>query len=270
MKKRLFTYAIVFCSGLFLALSVIYYAEWRYEEDIMDVLVQNVDNSCQGQSLANRLDTAMMLTHKVVDPMHEIYGKTDFYPLKNFFVSPSFAIYYFGKDACGGYTSFTARLLGKMGLHTRFVEQYVNGTPGAHITLAVEQGQQLFLIDPMFKWSMRDTLGNLSDIHTVAANWDYYFRHRPSRYRRSYNYKGGWTYTNWDKYGRFSRGIYNIGVKLVGAPKMNSISLRTHFLNITEGVFFLICLLLTCLLAYLIRRYMRYRNINKGTTSVQA
>ncbi len=268
MKKRLFTYAVIFFSGLFLALSVVYYAEWRYEENILNVITKRVNTSCKGEGLANRVDTAMMLVHQVVDPMRDIYSQGEFEPIKSLFVSPSFFIYYFGKDACGGYSSFTARLLGKMDINTRFVQQNVNGVPGGHITLVVEDGPHLYLIDPMFKWTFRDTTGHLSDIHEVAANWPYYFRHRPPRYRRTYNYQNGWIYTNWDKYGRFSRLMYSAGVKVFGEQKMNSISLRTHFLNITEDCFFLLCLLLACLLIFLIRKYLKYIQITKKTSPV--
>lgn len=261
MRERLLTYFTIFLSGFLFTLAVVYYSEWNYEEDVLDTMAQEVDSACVGRSLADRIDTAMALTHEVVDPMADVYGNRHFSFFKDMFISPSFLIYYYGQGACGGYSSFTARLLDKMGINTKFVEQYVNGVHGGHITLVVDSGARQLLVDPMFQWTFRDSLGHLSDIKQVAANWSYYAQYEPPHYKPSYNYQEGWDYTNWDKFGVFSRALYKVCIFIWGKEKVDNYSFRAGLLGLTQKYFYLCSFLFICCVAFIIRRYVRYLKI---------
>jgi hypothetical protein len=271
MKNRLFTYGIIFFSGFFLTLAVVYYSEWRYEEDILDSMANRAILSAKGKGIEDAVDSAMSLTHKVVDPMADVYGNEKFGIGKDFFISPSFLVYYYGQGACGGYAAFTARLLNKMNIKTKFVLQTVGGVPGGHITLVIEDGSKLLLVDPLFAWTFRDSMGHMSDINQVAANWPYYAKFKPKLYRSSYNYQNGWTYTNWNKLGIFSKSAYKIGVLIFGKQKMDRISIRAYFLGATKKYFYACIGLCMCFLAFLVNRYIKYRSMkHRNYTSVNS
>jgi hypothetical protein len=261
MRKRLLTYLIIFFSGMILTLVVIYYSEMSYEEDVLNGIADRVNVACIGKGLGDRIDTAMAITHGIINPMTQIFDKRPFHRMKDLFISPSFIVYYYGQGACGGYSSFMARLLYKMNIRTKFVQQIVNGKQGGHITLVVENGKQLLLIDPLFSWSLRDTMGKMSDIHTVAANWPYYQRHKPYQYRNSYNYQNGWVYTNWNKFGFLSRGIYKAGVLIWGKEKMDLFCLRFYLISATRDYLYACLALIAAFSLFLMLRYKKYLSV---------
>ena len=138
-----------------------------------------------------------------------------------------------------------------MGFKTKIIQQKVNGRFGAHITLGVEVNQQLILIDPLFNCLFKDSAGNLSDLNKVAANWSFYKLNLPLDYDTTFTYRGGWRFTNWDKYGFISRGVYKMSCGIFGKAKTDNFSLRYYLLGVTK-FYSIISLIFSVLILYFV------------------
>ena len=201
--------------------------DWRFEEDILDSLALRVKSASIKNDPESLIISAMNIATYIEERKTEVFGNTQFNSLKVKLMSTSFSPFNYGGGDCGGYTLFLARLLKKIGFKEKIVQLKVNEKWGGHITLAVENGNKLLLIDPLYNYAFKDSLGHFSDIHDVANNWyAYYSKQLPLKYDKTYDYQSGWRFTNWDKFGFLSRSIYHTGIFIYGKEKMDNFSFR--------------------------------------------
>ena len=245
-------YLLVFIAGFLLMLSFSFFLDWSIEEEVLTMLAKKVENSTEKNDFEGKVAKTLNLSYSLIKPTTTILGSENFTSLKIQLISSSFQSFYYGTGACGTSTLFVARLFKKMGIKTKIVEQNVGGVYGAHITLGIEKDNRLILIDPLFNCLFKDSTGKLSDIHQVAGNWNYYAKNLPPDYDTSYNYQGGWRYTNWDKLGFITRAIYKTGCFFAGKEKMDQISLRYYILGFSfyYGMFSIIGALFFIYLAF--------------------
>lgn len=224
----------IFLSGVLLMLSLSFYFDWKFEEEVLNNLSKNIKLNSP-HNLDSLIIHAMNTANYLECRNTEIFGSYKFQSFKVNLISPSFAALDYGGGDCGSYTLFLARLLKKMGFRTKIVGVFRNKSLVGHITLGIERDNKLLLIDPLYNHAFTDSLGHLSDIHEVAANWStYYSKHLPTNYKSEYNYQSGWRYTNWDKYGLLSHSVYNLGSLFVGKSKMNNLSIRYYLLGLDK------------------------------------
>jgi hypothetical protein len=199
--------------------------DWSYERELLVNMREHVYQKCKTRDLTTLVDTALRYSSMLQNPTTEIYGNKKFNTLKKYFTSSSFNNFYFGKEVCGAYSAFFSRLMATMGYETKTTQMNVNGQPGGHMAVCIMDHGKLLAVDPLFGHNFKDANGNMSDIHAVAANWNNYYRyHLPAKYVPDYNYQYGWTFTNWDKFGSFSRGIYHVLCNMIGKEKVDNFS----------------------------------------------
>jgi hypothetical protein len=261
MRKSVTRYIYLFLSGFFLMMAISFYMDYSFEEEILGNLADHVRSVSPNQDPETLIITALNVSNYLEARTTEIFQNKDFESLKVKLMSTSFSAYNYGGGACGSYTLFLARLLKNMGFKEKIVQLKVNGVWGGHITLGIESGRKLLLVDPLFKCSFKDSSGHLSDIHLVANNWDKYKQQVPSNYDMAYNYQSGWRFTNWDKFGFLSRSIYKAGVFIFGKTKMDNLSVHYYYLGLSK-IYFLFALLGFLILSFIIfRGFLRERKL---------
>jgi len=144
--------------------------------------------------------------------------------------------FFSGSGACGRYSQFACWVLTEMGYSCRMVQQRVNGTWGGHISLEANLNRfneampaRWMLVDPLFNHVFLDSQNRELSAESVIANWPQIIPQLPSDYPEKYNYQQGLRYTNWDKFGLFTRTIYRVG-KFLHLP-MDTFSYRAVFIK---------------------------------------
>jgi hypothetical protein len=214
-----------------------FYMDYSFEEEILGNLADHVRSVSPNQDPETLIVTALNVSNYLEARTTEVFQNKDFESLKVKLMSTSFSAYNYGGGACGSYTLFLARLLKNMGFKEKIIQLNVNGVWGGHITLGVESGNKLLLVDPLFNCSFKDSSGRLSDIHAVAKNWNVYKQQVPPNYNKDYNYQSGWRFTNWDKFGFLSRSMYKVGAFIFGKTKMDNLSVHYYYLGLSRIYF---------------------------------
>ena len=214
------------------------YMDWKFEEEVLQNLATHVNTRIKNPKKIDIIQSALNDASYLDERNTELLGDKTFNTLRVYLMSESFAPYFYGGGACAGYSLFLSRLLGKLGFETKIIQLKVKGVPGGHITLGIVDGNRLLLVDPLYNLAYKDSSGNLVDIHDVAKNWNNYYRYQvPQNYNLKYDYQEGWRFTNWDKFGSFSRGIYKIGVFIFGKKKVDNFSFASEFSGLSRSYF---------------------------------
>ena len=238
MRNKIVRYIAVFIAGFLLMFSLSIFMDWRFEEEVVNNLAIHVRSKCQSSNKQDIIRTALHDASYLDERNTELLGDKTFKTLRVNLMSESFAPYWYGGGACGGYSLFLSRLLRKMGFETKVIQLRANGVFGAHISLGIVDGNRILLIDPLYNLAYKDSVGNLVDIHEVANNWNNYYRYQvPQNYNLKYNYQEGWRFTNWDKFGSLSRGIYKIGVSIYGSEKMKNYCFASNYSSLFRTYF---------------------------------
>ncbi|MBS1771373.1 MAG: hypothetical protein JST82_00845 [Bacteroidetes bacterium] len=233
----------IFLSGFLLMLTINIYNDWSYEREILVNLREHVYQKCKTRDITTVVDSALHYQQMVQSPMTLIFSNKKFRTLKTVVTPASFQNFYYGKSACGAYAAFFTRLLTTMGYHAKIVQVNTATAKRAHMAVVIDYNNQHLVVDPYLGYSFKGPDGALSDINYVAANWDSYFKQRvPEGYGLEYDYKHGWSYTNWDKYGKFSQGLYTVLCKLFGKNNIDDISF--HRLTMGYNKYYLLLSLL--------------------------
>lgn len=236
--------------------------DWSFEEEVLNNLALHVKSKSIPNNKESVIRAALDDASYLDERNTELLGDKTFHTWKVGLMSTSFAPYYYGGGACGGYSLFLARLLKKLDYKIKTVQLKVNGRYGGHITLGVVDGKKLLLLDPLYNLYYKDSLGNLVDIHDVAKNWNNYYVHQvPTNYNHSYNYQTGWRYTNWDKLGFVSRAGYKLGVLIFGKEKVDNYSFANQFTGLSRNYFLLSFLGFILFTSYLLLELFKIQKI---------
>jgi hypothetical protein len=105
---------------------------------------------------------------------------------------------------CGGSTIFFMNLLRLNGINAKIVQLTVNNIAGGHVICEVETNHGVSLVDPLYNFVFKDSNGNLTGAMSVIDNMT--LINRPKYYLN--NTINGFSYTNWNKFGYFSKFIF--------------------------------------------------------------
>jgi hypothetical protein len=245
--------------GISLAVGVNGLLESQFENEILSNIAEKITEKTEGQSEEDQIDTVIAICHYLQASRSEIIGGRTYTSFKATNFRSSLQSFYIGTGACGYYSLFAARVFQKLGYQPKIVQQRVNNRWGAHITVALplKSGKKMILVDPLFKYTFRDTQNHLSTLHDVMAHWaTYYAKHTPANYNPNYNYQQGWRHTNWDKYGVVSRSVYKILSFLMGKDRTDALSLRMWIIDayrVQSILAFLVSGLCIALIAFRLR-----------------
>jgi len=107
-------------------------------------------------------------------------------------------------QGCGGSVLLFMNLLRSNGINAKIVQLTVNGIDGGHIVCEVETNNGVALVDPLYKLIFNDSNGNLTSAKWVLDNLTHINRHE---YYLN-NTINSFSYTNWNKFGYFSKFIF--------------------------------------------------------------
>lgn len=232
MKAKLVKYFSVFLSGFLLMLTISIFNDWTYEREMLVNLREHVYSKCKKRDITTIVDTALHYTHMLQDPATVVYANKNFSTLKQFIAPSSFRNYYFGKDACGAYAAFFSRLMASAGYRARILQLNLDDRKAGHMAVCIAYEGKQYLVDPYSNHVFKDSTGHISDVNDVAKNWySYYSHYLPSSYPKYYNYQYGWSFTNWDKFGWFSRGIYKMSCTIFGKQKVDRFSFHSYLMG---------------------------------------
>ena len=224
----------LFLLGCSMAIGIAGLIESQFENEILGNIAKKIKEKTKGLPEENQIDTTIVLCHYLQVRRSEILGTSKYHSYKASNFRSSLQSFYIGTGACGYYSLFAARVFQKLGYTPKIVQQRVNDRWGAHISLVVplKSTGKLILVDPLFKHNFRDSQNQFSTLQQVSGHWkSYYSLHTPANYNPNYNYQQGWRYTNWDKYGAFSRSVYKILVFCNGKEKTDLLSLRIFIID---------------------------------------
>lgn len=216
-------------------LTISIFNDWTYEREMLTNLRDHVYSKCKTRDITTVVDTALFYTHALQGPATTIFANRKFSSLKQYFAPSSFQNYYFRKDACGAYASFFCRLLTSAGYHTKIAQLNLSDRKGGHMTVCIDYKGKQYVVDPYLNHSFKGPDNKLSAINDVAKYWySYYSLHLPEGYVPSYNYQYGWSFTNWDKFGAFSRGIYKVLCMVFDKKKVDQFSYHSYTMGFNK------------------------------------
>jgi hypothetical protein len=229
MRLKLARFITVFFSGFLLMLTISIFNDWSYEKEMLANLRDHVYSKCETKDFTTFVDSALYYSHKLQQPATDIYFGKPFHSLKQYLAPSSFQNYYFGRDACGAYASFFVRLMTSAGYRAQITQVNIKHRKNAHMTVSIFANGKMYVVDPLFDHSFKGPDGKLSDIRQVSKNWySYYSQHLPANYEPAYDYQYGWSFTNWDKFGSFSHGIYKILCFVFPKARVDTFSFRYY------------------------------------------
>jgi hypothetical protein len=109
------------------------------------------------------------------------------------------------KKGCGGYTIFFIKLLKSNGINSRIVQLTVNNIRGGHIACEVEIDKKIAFVDPMNTFIFKNAKGEFQSAEESLKNFVYL--NKPEYY--AFNHIEGYSYTNWNKFGKISKFVFN-------------------------------------------------------------
>lgn len=237
LLRKISGFMFIFIAGFLLMFTILSYSDWKYEEELVHNLSLEVKERCKKDDLNCIVDTAMLYTHMIQDPMMRFFSDKEFTSPKLALTRSSFSNFYFGKGACGAYASFFTRLMLHMGYKTKFVILNVGEREGGHIATVIEYNDMLALVDPLSGHIFRDSAGLLVDIDTVAKYWNSYYKlHLPPNYETQYDYQEGWKYTNWGKLGPISKAFYKTSVYFIGKKRTDTLSVHYYIVRLNKSI----------------------------------
>jgi hypothetical protein len=256
MKRIKYAFSMNSAGALLLGLalgSMCYFGlESQNEHNFLDRVNRKIEMASAGSYAAvgddQFISDAVHYTYYLLQRRSEIFRSTsDDTPLKEkIFHSPIRAAID-GDGECGGYSTFLMSLLDRKGYNVKPCQMNVNGNYGGHITVCVQLPGRLVVVDPLYNETFADANGRLSDINTVSEHWPFYrARITNEQYKDEYDYSKGYRFTNWDKFGFATRGIYASLSFFGGKDWADTISFRRYILD-TYQIGFMISALYVCL-----------------------
>ncbi|OSZ81706.1 hypothetical protein CAP35_00100 [Chitinophagaceae bacterium IBVUCB1] len=276
--RKITGFGFVFLAGILLMFTILSYSDWKYEDELVQHLAEEIYNRCPDKSLPCLTDTAIYYTHLIQDPMMDLFSGKKFSSPKMMLTHSSFSNFYFGKGACGAYASFFARLMARLGYRSKFVIMNGKDREGMHISIVLDVDNKLLLVDPFYGIVYRNPQHEMVEIDTVAKYWgSFYAAQTPIKYTKLYDYQHGWKYTNWGKLGFLSKTVYKITELFIGTERTEKLSIRYYMIRMNHatvllaaGGFVLSLLMAAKLFLPEIRsliEYLRNRKRNKHSSS---
>lgn len=160
--------------------------------------------------------------------------------------------------ACGSYSQVLARIIDAYHYPVRIAQMKAYGYFGAHNVVEVYTGKHWVLLDPTFNLSFIRPDGVIASFADVHGNWPWFSRQVPDDYDLKYKYEDV-RYTNWTKIPVVMPAMKKALSLVLGADRVNSFSLRTHFMNTYMVCFNVVLIieigLLLATLKYTFRRF---------------
>lgn len=267
MNKKIVTlFLIAFTSGFLFCSSLFVFMEYDYEKSVLQSIVDKAKENTPHNNLTVLVDTLLSYTQQIQYPNTNIMFKGDYNFFKKIITPPSFSNFYFGEGVCGSYAAFFTRLMKYSGYKSYIVQMHMKNVNGAHMAVCILDSDKKYLVDPYFCHSFKDSNNHLSDINDVSNKWEeYYKKNVPDNYPQIYDYQNGWRFTNWDKLGAFSHGIYSALSKL-GFKELDNFSYRYYIMGYNKYIALLLCIFSLLILGFGVKYFRKHFIISNAHT----
>lgn len=222
------SYFRIFVAGFLLSSAIHVYSDYDYESGILNATARYIRGNLNTNDLETFVDSSLIYIKSIQQPMTKL-STGNYNYLKEIITPPSFSNFYFGRGACGSYAAFYARVLNTAGYKSYPLQLLNKEGKINHIIVCCEYNGKRVVVDPLFNFSFRDSNNKLVDINEIKNNWhSYYKKTLPVNYPRIYSFENGWSFTNWNKYGVFSKNIRKLLVFLGGKKTIDNFSFRYY------------------------------------------
>ncbi len=268
MKKRFIRLGIffipyksilLFCTGFFLALAIIFRIEADYTEDLFQQLGKHIlyESKMHHESVPQTVQRAMNVTYNL-----QLVNKNELFSyspqsFKGKYMRSSDLDLLDVSGACGSASLVLARTYMAMGFPTRIGQMYANGRFGGHMVVEVWSNGRWMVMDPLFNQFFYRPDSSMASFEEVKNNFSYYSKQFHKGYPKEYQYQDV-RYTNWEKIPLLSPAIKKALNFVYGETRANRLCVRKYLIK-----FYLIWLyvflsaFLICSLLLLLRRKVK-------------
>jgi hypothetical protein len=237
-----------------------------YEDRLSDAIVKHVTRAATTQQ-----DSVLALlhaTHGFVRARSELLGGVndpDEGLKEKLF--PSADLRLLSGDACGSYALVLARLVQSAGLGVRVAQMKCGDAWGCHIFVEANVKGKWVALDPTFDLAFMTPAGDLASVAEIRADWAHFRQQLPADYVPRYAYEDV-RYTNWSKVPGALPLIRSV-LRAAGVQSVDTISLRTHFLNVYKAYLQILVIPYLLVLALTLRtaRRLRMRSVTRAMGS---
>ncbi|MBS1948406.1 MAG: hypothetical protein JST47_11630 [Bacteroidetes bacterium] len=242
--RRIFgnLYFLFFLNGFFIATLFYLNIEDNYESNLFKAIQKSIDKKI------SPTDTKDSILVKVMRECSDILGNrlsvfsvnysNDLEGFKTEFLHPATVDLMTAKGACGSYSYVLARILQDYGFPVRIGQMKANGIYGSHNVVEANINSKWVVADPLFDTYFVKPGGKaFASFNDVKENWGYYSKQLPEGYDPSYQYQDV-RYTNWEKIPVVLPALKKTLTFFLGKERVDSMSLRVHFLKIYKFYFY--------------------------------
>jgi hypothetical protein len=241
MKKRIYKFRtsllpfrtiLVFCSGFFLALAIIFKIDANYTEDLFQQLGKHImqESILHHENIEQTVKRAMKVTYRLqLENKKQLFTYSpQSFKAKHMRSSELDLLDVSG--ACGSASLVLVRTYMAMGFPTRIGQMYANGHFGGHMLVEVWSDGRWMVMDPLFNQFFTKPDGSLASFEEVQNNFSYYSKQLHPDYPKEYQYQDV-RYTNWNKIpvvSPFAKKLFNF---VYGEQRANEICLRKYLIK---------------------------------------
>ena len=225
-------FLLVFCSGFFLALSIIFKIDANYTEELFNQLGKHIlqEAHINHENIDQTLVRAMNVTYNM-----QKENRMNLFQ----YTPKSFKAKYMRSNeldlldvsgACGSASLVLARTFMSMGFPTRIGQMFANGRFGGHMLVEVWSNDRWMVMDPLFNQVFYKPDSTLASFSEVQYNFAYYSKQLHPEYPKEYQFHDV-RYTNWDKIPVLSPLLKKTLNVIYGEERTNQICLRKYIIR---------------------------------------
>jgi hypothetical protein len=260
--RRIFgnLYFLFFINGFLLASLFYFKVESNYENNLFKVIQKSIDrkidvNDTKDSILVKIMQTCSNMLGNRKSVFAESVGDLDGF--KTDFIHPATVDLMTANGACGSYALVLARIFQNYHYPVRIAQMKAYGRYGSHNVIEANINTQWVVLDPLFDTYFVKPGGvGLASFKDVKNNWDYYSKQLPQGYDKFYHYEDA-RYTNWGKIPVILPAIKKILLLFIGKDRVESMSLRVHFLRMYDIYFYVTLFIYIPILILTIRKTVK-------------
>lgn len=223
---------IIFFTGFFLALTIIFKIDANYTEDLFEQLSDHIkyDSYKNHETPQQTALRTMKIIYKLQFENKKELFAYDPQTFKGKYMRSSDLDLLDVSGSCGSASLVLTRTFMTMGYQCRIGQMYLNGHYGGHMVVEVLINNHWAVMDPLFNQFFIKSDGTLASFNEVQNNFNYYSKQLQPDYPKSYKFEEV-RYTNWDKIPLLSP-LLKKGLDIIYGKKVaNEICLRKYFIK---------------------------------------
>lgn len=255
-------YFLMFLNGFLLAILLCFKIQASYENGLFASIKSSINERIDADDNADSIAVkSMNVCHFILKPRAATFNDNttaSMGPEAGIFRSSAVDLMT-ADGACGSYSQVLARIIETYHYPVRIAQMKAHGYYGAHNVVEVFTGGRWAVLDPTFNLVFVRPDSRLADFQDVHSDWNYYSKQVPAGYDMNYKYEDV-RYTNWTKIPVLMPAMKKALTLVLGADRVNSFSLRAHFMNTYVVCFNIVLILEIGLLLATIKRTFKTRS----------